>query len=266
MRYKLLSLSQFISLRGVVRWRVDYRKGCAPSRSDRPRSCSTRQVQTGPCWRGTFFEFGWEVEMLCICFACANANTNTADQRHHTEWQKVTQNNPATYRSCILSCSALRSLKWQVVNNTPAPASGSSKPAEFHLECPWVLHPAAAFAHNTDDALANCTRAKSETWLRRNRLTDKRYALRTNFQLKTRGQKRKIITMALKLGGASSNTWSSRFGFLFRNQKHKTHTQTNKRFFFCATCRVLFPFTKKRSTLWKRNSNSTQLRSGWFCQ
>jgi len=48
MRYKLLSVSQFIYLRGVVRWRVDYRKGCAPSRSDRPRSCSTRQVLTGP--------------------------------------------------------------------------------------------------------------------------------------------------------------------------------------------------------------------------
>lgn len=29
MRYKLLSLSQFIYLRGVVRWRVDYRTGCA---------------------------------------------------------------------------------------------------------------------------------------------------------------------------------------------------------------------------------------------
>ena len=68
----------------------------------------------GQRWRRdkNFFVFGWEVEMLWKCFACANAKSNTANQHNHTECTEKglhSQNNSATDCSCkTCLCAALR--------------------------------------------------------------------------------------------------------------------------------------------------------------
>jgi hypothetical protein len=100
------------------------------------------------------------------------------------------------------------------------------------------VHPTALSTQTrTTQPFALCTRAKSETWLRRKRTPDKRHALRINFQLKTRGQKRKITLM--RLGGFRWRVLQAfalfyapllGAGFPFGNQKQNTHTNLRNQF------------------------------------
>jgi len=104
-------------------------------------------------------------------------------------------------------------------------------------------------------------KAKSETWLRRKRPPDKRYALRNYFQLK-RGQKRKIRKLQqskplpLRFGAGWCLQCRKFSVFFSKTQKKHTHENISNQKIKNLLCKNMFSFScayKALSPIKKRN-------------
>ncbi len=197
--------------------------------------------------RINFLEFGWQVVMLWRCFACANATPYTAHQRHHT--QTKLRDEPL-----VIWAAALRVHqyyfdpgKWLV------PLHPQSCQLPSRLQYISAAHPKQQLQPRTTHKrhFAAMQKAKLGWEETSNPISDTLWG--TIFNSPSRGQ-------------TNQDTFESLRGFdrleVSKPQKH-TQTKPTKDSSFVARllCVVLATFNGTGI-----HQNSTQLRSGWFCQ
>jgi len=141
------------------------------------------QVKSQEYRRGTFFRV-WMVSDIIVAPAKASAPGQTPAPQLRMMKKSLTQ--PRDVRLCTVGAALrLTASGWQLSDVS----FGLSQALGVSLDKRWRT-PLTNKQHGR--RIAYCITAKSETWLRRKRPPDKRNALRTNIQLKTRGQKRNI--------------------------------------------------------------------------
>jgi hypothetical protein len=235
MRHSTLLARAFIYIRGVVHRRVVTEDGGPSTRDRAPCSLgpSGRSSDAAPF---SSLDGKWK----CCGPALPVQSKHTANQHNHIEYPKEFTHHKTLRRTARenRACAALRwigiTFPGCLCHREPrAPAlraepCASDAPFSLAITIPILqcTPRRCQHRHGRRNPFAFCTRAKSETWLRRKRTPDKRHALRINFQLKTRGQKRKITLMRRALDWVVARSWFS----LLETKNKNTHTNQRNQF------------------------------------